>query len=224
MNAETESNDHDRERYPATVNGQTLHFSDPVPDARQILNAADFRPADECILVQVFTHGTHAIGLDETVDLRDPGIETFWAFKADRVFRFTVDERGFEWGAPIIKEPMLRDIAHVKEDEVLFLEREGHPDKELGPDDEVDLAKAGTEHLRTKKRLVTVYYGIDDQRFELKPGIYTTEQLIAIFPVPEGYLLNLLEDGVVVTLKPDQKTHIKNGMHFSSQPPGGGSS
>ncbi len=82
----------------------------------------------------------------------------------------------------------------------------------------------GTEHLRTKKRLVTVYYGIDDQRFELKPGIYTTEQLIAIFPVPEGYLLNLLEDGVLVTLKPDQKTHIKNGMHFSSQPPGGGSS
>lgn len=224
MTIETETNALDRERFAATVNGQTLRFSDPVPDTRQILNAADFRPADECVLVQVFAHGTRALGLDETVDLRVPGIETFWAFKTDRVFRFTVDERGFEWGAPIIKEPVLRAIAHVKEDEVLVIEREGHPNKELGPDDEVDLAKAGTERLRTKKRLVTVYYGIDDQPFELKPGAYTTEQLIAIFPVPAGYLLNLVEDGVVVTLKAGQKTHLKNGMHFSSQPPGGGSS
>ncbi len=216
---------HDGQReYKAFINRQTYRFHDPVPDARQMLNAADFVPADECILVQVFAHGTRAIGLDETVDLRDPGIETFWAFKSDRVFRFTVDERGFEWGAPIIKEPMLRDIAHVKEDEVLVLEREGHPGKELGPDDEVDLAKAGTEHLRTKKRLVTVYFGADDKPFKLEPRVYTTEELMGIFPMTSGYLLNLLEGELIVTLKPRQPVHIKEGMHFYEQPPGGGSS
>ena len=222
MNAQTEPNAHDPERFSATVNGQTLHFPDPVPGARQILNAAHFAPADDCILIQVFAHGTRAIGLDETVDLRDPGIETFWAFKADRIFRFTVDERGFEWGAPIIKEPVLRAIAHVKEDEVLVLERDDHPDKELGPDDEVDLAKAGTEHLLIKKRLVTVFF--KDDPFHIPPGTYTTEELMAKFPIEEGYLLNLLEDGVLVTLKAGQKTRVKNGMHFYSQPPGGGSS
>lgn len=210
--------------FKATINGEVHEFRDPVPSTRQVLDTANFRPADECVLVQVFAHGSRAIGLDETVDLRDPGIEAFWAFKSDRVFRFTVDERGFDWGAPVIDEPMLRNIAHVKEDEVLILQREDEPDRELGPDDKVRLADAGTEHLVTRKRLVTVYYGADDEVFKLKPGIYTTEQLIAIFPVPEGYLLNLLENGVLVTLKPHQKTHLKDGMHFYSQPPGGGSS
>ncbi|MDR3410740.1 MAG: multiubiquitin domain-containing protein [Formivibrio sp.] len=210
--------------FAASVNGRSLDFHDPVPDVRQMLNAAEFMPADECILVQGFAHGTRAMGLDETVDLREPGIETFWAFRSDRVFRFTVDERGFEWGASTINEPMLRAIAHVKEEDALVLERDDHPDKVLGPDDEVDLAKAGTEHLRIKKRLVTVYFGIDDKPFHIPAGTYTTEDLIGIFPIEAGYLLNLLDDGAIVTLKPGQKIHVKDGMHFSSQPPGGASS
>ncbi len=41
MNAETETNDRNRERFSATINGQTVYFGDPVPDARQILNAAN---------------------------------------------------------------------------------------------------------------------------------------------------------------------------------------
>jgi hypothetical protein len=222
MSPVTDSNEHGRERFAATVNGQNLYFADPMPDTRRILNAADFLPADDCILVQVFAHGTRAIGLDETVDLRDPGIETFWAFKADRVFRFTVDERGFEWGEALIKEPVLRAIAHLKDEQALVLEREGHPDKELGSNDEVDLAHAGTEHLRIQKRFVTVYF--KNEPFELPRGTYTTEALMALFPIEDGYLLNLLEKDVLVTLKPDQKTHLKEGMRFFSQPPGGGSS
>lgn len=78
----------------------------------------------------------------------------------------------------------------------------------------------GDEH----RRLITVFYGVDDKEFKLKPGVYTTEELIGIFQVPAGYLLNALEDGVIVTLQPGQKVHLKEGMHFYSQPPGGGSS
>ena len=223
MTTETETTTHAGERFQATVNRQGIPFADPVPDARQILGKADFRPADECILIQALAHGTRAIGLDETVDLREPGTETFWAFKADRIFRFTVDERGFDWGAGTINEPLLREIAHVGEDEVIFLERDDHPDRELGPDDEVDLAHAGTEHLRIKKRLVTVFF--KKKPYRLLPGTYTTEQLMAEFPIEEGYLLNLLnEHGVLVTLQPGEKTTIKNGMQFFSQVPGGGSS
>jgi hypothetical protein len=211
-------------QFQARINGQTLCFGDPVPTSRQILDAADFRPADDCILVQIFTHGSRAIGLDETVDLRQPGTEEFQAFRSDRTFRFTVDERGFDWGAPEIDELALRAIGHLDRDLILLLERENEPDRELGPHDKVDLARGGTEHLRTRKRLVTVYYGPDDAPFQFKPGLYSTEQLIGIFPVPEGYLLNELEDGKIVTLKQNQKVHIKDGLHFYSQPPGGGSS
>ncbi|HWZ95142.1 MAG TPA: multiubiquitin domain-containing protein [Opitutaceae bacterium] len=116
--SDIETSARDRKRFSATINGQPMHFGDPTPSVRQMLKAASFVPADECILVQVFPHGTRAVGLDETIDLREPGIEVFWAFKADRVYRFTVDERGFDWGAPSIKEPMLRAIAHVKTEEV----------------------------------------------------------------------------------------------------------
>jgi hypothetical protein len=219
----TETNVHDGDRFSAAVNGQTIEFGDPVPDARQILNAANFTPADECILIQIFSHGARAIGLDETVDLREPGIESFSAFRADRIYRFTVDERGFDWGEGKIKEPVLRAIAHVKEDEVIVLDRQDQADQELGPDDEVRLADAGTEHLRVEKRLVTVFFKKD--KFEIPRGFYTTDQLIALFPIEPGYLLNLKsEDGELVTLKPGQKILVKNGMHFYSQVPGGGSS
>ena len=118
---------------------------------------------------------------------------------------------------------MLRAIAHVKDDEVIVLERHEQPDQELGPDDEVRLADPGTEHLRLEKRFVTVFF--KNKPFEIRRGVYTTEQLMAIFPIEPGYLLNLkTEDGELLTLKPGQEIRVKNGMRFYSQVPGGGSS
>jgi hypothetical protein len=214
---------HKADHFPATINELKYEFKDPVPTARQMLDKADFRPADDCVLIQVLAHGTVGIGLDQMVDLRQPGIEVFWAFKTDRVYRFTVDERGFEWGSSKIKEPLLRMIAHVKPDEVLVLERKDQPDLILGSDDEVNFAEPGTEHLRTEKRLVKVFF--KDQPYELPAGVYTTEELMAKFPIEQGYLLNLkTPDGELVTLKPHEKIRIECGMHFYSQVNGGGSS
>lgn len=223
MHNEAKSNDDSPKPFSATVNGQKLGFTDATPSARDILNAADYVPADDCILIQIFSHGTKAIGLDETVDLREFGIEAFWAFKSDRVYRFTVDERGFDWGDATIKEPMLRSMAHVKDDEIIVLQRKDQPGKELGPEDEVRLSDPGTEHMCVEKRLVTVYF--KDAPYELARGVYTTEELMAKFPIQQGYLLNLkTQDGELVTLKPGEKICLKNGMHFYSQVPGGGSS
>lgn len=220
---ETETGARDKGRFTATINNQAVHFGDPTPSVRQMLNAANFVPADDCILIQVFPHGTRAIGLEETINLREPGIETFWAFKADRVYRFTVDERGFDWGAGTIKEPMLRAIAHVKDDEVLILKRKEQPDQELRPEDEVHFSDPGTEHLRVEKRLVEVFF--KDKPYLIPRGVYTTEELMSKFPIEPGYLLNLKKpDGELVTLKPGEKIHVKCGMHFYSQVPGGGSS
>ena len=188
-----------------------------------MLVAADFNPADECVLIQVLRDSTRSIALDETVDLRGPGNEVFWAFKTDRVFRFTLDGRGFEWGTPAIAEPRLRAIAHVDEDKILILERKDQPDQELGPNDEVRLADAGTEHLHTEKRFIEVFF--KDTPYELPRGTYTTEQLMAKFPIEEGYLLNMkTPEGDLVTLTAGQKIVLKCGMRFYSQVPCGGSS
>jgi hypothetical protein len=167
--------------------------------------------------------GTRAIGLDETVDLRLTGKETFWGFKSDRIFRFTMEEHGFDWGAAKIKEPQLREIARVKEDEILVLERKDEPDRELLPGDEIDFSNPGTEHLRIEKRLVEVFF--KDIPYKIPRGVYTTEELMAKFPIESGYYLNLLKpDGELVILKPGEKIRIKCGMKFYSQVPGGGSS
>ncbi len=223
MTTDLESETRSRSRFSATVNGETINLEDPKPTARQMLGEAGYIPADECILIRLFPHGTRAIGLDEVVDLRESGVEAFRAFKGDRVYRFTVSERGFDWGDAKIKEPELRAIAHIKDDEILVLEKQDQADQELGHEDEVRLSDCGTEHLRVEKRLVTVYF--KDLPYEIARGVYTTEQLMAKFPIEAGYLLNLkTPEGELVTLKAGEKTRVKCGMHFYSQVNGGGSS
>jgi hypothetical protein len=211
-----------------SVNGQKIHLDHPVPDARQILKAANYVPADDCILVREIRHETRAIGLDETVDLREPGIGVFWAFRGDCIHRFTVGEGGFDWGEATIKEPTLRVIAHVKDDEIIIVERHDQPGQELGPEDELHLSGPETKHLRVESRLVKVFFQPvhgEDKAYEIPRGVYTTEELMAKFPIEPGYLLNLkTHDGELVTLKPGEKICVKNGMHFYSQVPGGGSS
>jgi Multiubiquitin len=209
--------------YDATVNHRVITFADPVPDGRQILSSAGFDPADEHVLIERLRHGTRSIGLDETVDLRQDGREAFAAFRSDRIFRFTLDGRGYEWGAPTITEAELRDIAGLGKDEVLVLELADEKDRELAPRDQITLSAEGTERLHTAKRLVTVY--IDGTPKKIARGVYTTEQLIAVLGVQPGYLLNVVnEEGQLVTLQPGQHLRVREGMKFFSQVPCGGSS
>jgi hypothetical protein len=177
--------------YGTTVNQRAVNFTDPVPDGRQILSAAGFDPADEHVLIQRMHHGTRSIGLDEPVDLREEGREAFDAFRSDRTFTFTLDARGYEWGAGVITEPQLRELAAVAPEDVLLLERQDEPDRELGPGDAVNLGASGTEHLRTAKKLITVF--LDGVAKKIARGTYTTEQLIQLLGVTTGYLLNVVD-------------------------------
>lgn len=205
-----------------TVNGQAFTLDDKDPTARQILVAASYLPADECILVQLIGKASQAVGLDETAALDPPGQEVFRAFSGDRIFRFTLSGLGCDWGAAAITEADLREIAGIDEDHVVILERDGR-DRELGPDDSVELSNRGTEHFRVERGFVTVLY--DGEEVRLKRGRYTTEQLIAVFGVSAGYLLNLIDEhNMLVPLKPGETIRVKKGMRFVSQVPGGGSS
>ena len=206
-----------------SVNDIEAKFADPVPDGGQILGEAGFLPVADYVLIQLLCHGTRSVGLDEPVDLRQVGVEAFRAFKSDRVFLFTIDDRGYEWGAAKITEFELRHIAGIGEDDVLILHRDGK-DTTLAAGDVVDLGDSGTEHLRTSKRLVTVYLD-DDVEKRIPSGTYTTEELIIELGVAAGYLLNVLDvKGELVLLKPGQEVAIKDGMKFFSQVPCGGSS
>ena len=205
-----------------TVNGNTVKFGDAMPKGERILDKAGFTPPGDYVLDPAYAHSSRSVGLDETVDLSAAGTEVLRAFKNDRIFRFTLNDHGFEWGVDKIPEPELRVIAHVREDEILVLEREGY-DTDLGSDDVLHLGGAGTEHLHTEKRLVTVYF--ENQPRELPRGIYTTERLKSLFGVQEGYILEVInEEGNLTPLKPGQKIRLKDGMQFFEQVPCGGSS
>jgi len=143
-----------------------LDLRDPMADARKILRSAGLEPPDGYVLIELQKPGARSVGLDEDVDLREPGRERFQAFLSDRLFTFTIDQRGYEWGAVNISEPELRDIAGVPEDKVLVLEREDEPDDVIEQDQLVDLAVRGTERIRTDKHpdafeIKVIYNGIE---------------------------------------------------------------
>ena len=209
-------------KFLTTVNDLGVRFVDPMPDGGQILEESGFLPARDYVLIQLQRHSTRSVGLDELVDLRRTGAEAFWAFKSDRVFRFTINNRGYEWGAAKITEPEVRRIAGVGDDEILVLERNG-VDKPLDPGGIVDLGRSGTEQLRTTKGLITVY--LDNVETTIRCGTYTAEELIRVFGVDAGYLLNVVNgEGQLSPLGQKQRIEVKNGMKFFTQVPCGGSS
>src|SRR4051794_8043180 len=63
--------------FTISVNDRPLRLDDPVPTSHQVLVAAGFNPADECVLIQVRQDSTRSIALDETIDLRGPGKDVF---------------------------------------------------------------------------------------------------------------------------------------------------
>lgn len=206
-----------------TINSQEVTLEDPTTNGRQVLSAGGFDPASDHILIKILHRGTQSIGLDEELDLRRGGPHVFRAFRSDGAFNFTIDDRGYEWGAPTIAECELRELGEVPDAKVLVLERKNAPDLELEPGDEVRLDKSGTEHLKTRKGLVTIC--IDGVDKDIPRGVYTTEELIVVLGVDPGYVLDFInEDGQLETLKPGRKIRVKKGMKFISQAPCGGSS
>lgn len=211
-----------KDKYRVIVNGKEIRLDDPVPDGRQILALADLDPADEHVLIELRHHETRSIGNDEPVELQEDGTKSFKAFRNDRTYRFTIDGRSYEWGASRIDEPTLREIAEIKGDQILVLEREDEEDQELGPDDFLDLDEPGTEHIHTKSRLVTVY--LDSEPRQVPCGTYTADELVGLLGAEPGYRLNLLKKGKLVLLEPDEKVKLKDEMQFISQLPAGGAS
>jgi hypothetical protein len=207
-------------RFVFFVNGERFTTNDPVIQGCDILAKAGFDPASEHVLVQLLRPGAISRGLDEDIPLSEDGPEHFHAFASDRTFNFTVDERGYEWGAAVISEAELREVVGIGEQRALFFEHEDEPDEMVEPGAEIDLSQRGTEHLRTGKRLITVYYAEEPK--ELERGIRTGAQLAAIFGVPEGYIVDLIKpNGEFTEIGSEQPLKLRDGMRFASHPPSG---
>lgn len=208
--------------YQISINGGSVEIKDRRATASQVLAAAGFVPVDEHVLIGGAKVGSRLISLDECINLEADDIAHFYAFRTGEVFTFTVNAHGYQWGRSEITEAELRTFANVPEEDVIVFERSDAEFQIVGADGKILLDAVGTEHLKTKKRSITVFY---DGVAKLIPlGTYSTEELLAIFLVPAGYLLNLADKDGLHALKPYERVHVKDDMRFFSQVPGGGSS
>ena len=143
--------------YLVRIDDRSYKVDDPVITGGQLLDEANKRPVDEYLIFQVLHNGQlEEIRLDETVDLRKPGIERFITCKSDRSFRFVIDGRRFEWGAPIITGLKLKELAGV--DPVsygVWLEVRDAEDRPIADNESVNLQAPRVERFFTGKKTTT---------------------------------------------------------------------
>ena len=135
-----------------------LNLRDPVPTARQILQAAAVRSVEDHSVYAILPSGEFEdLRLDETYDLRGRAAERFVIFQTDRGFKFTIDDRQLEWGKPSISGRVLKSLAGVPADTYdVYLEvRGGGQDLLIRDADLIDLGKPGIERFITLIRDTT---------------------------------------------------------------------
>ncbi|KSV81803.1 hypothetical protein N183_14925 [Sinorhizobium sp. Sb3] len=143
-----------RKAFRFTVDGNEYVSDDRHIDTREILNISGNHPADEYVLIRIADRRTFALDLERKTDLGEKGEEVFRTFHADRVYRLTVDGRGFDWGDASIDEADLRRICEIGEDQVFKLDREDRPDEFVDDGGEIQLGESGTERLHIVARPV----------------------------------------------------------------------
>lgn len=130
---------------------QPVLIDSPNPTGLRILEAMKVHPVDEYILFQVLCTGMlEELRLDEATDLRSKGVEKFLVFKNDRLFRFELDGRIYEWGATYITGLTLKKLAGVDPTTYgVWLEVRGSDDRPIGNNELVDLSTSGVERFFT---------------------------------------------------------------------------
>jgi hypothetical protein len=157
-----------------------LMINDPVPLGRQILEEAGAHPPQDFSLFAILDSGDFEdIRLDETVDLRKPGAERFIAFRCDRIYRMTLDDRQIAWGLSTISGQDLLTLADAGPGKAVFLEVRGGTDRPIGKDEQVDLTQAGVEAFITADRPRSYKFFVNGEKYETDQEALTGLQIKA---------------------------------------------
>ncbi len=135
------------------VNDTAVPIHDHTPIGRQILNAAQLHPIDDYALLQLNVDGgLEEVAPDEAIKLNPANQTIFFAFRTDRLFYFTLNDRKYPWDATI-KESMLRKLANAQEDVDIWLMRADQPDKMILNGELVNLTGDGVERFYTRAKI-----------------------------------------------------------------------
>ncbi len=161
---------------------RNIDVPDPVPTGRQILASAglDHR-ADYILYAFLDTGDFEDVRLDETFDLRGKRAERFIAFKSDRDFKFSLNDRQLAWGCDDMLGSVLYELADASPDEAVFLEVRGGEDRLIDPDDRVNLDAPGIERFITAPKPQTGYLILVNSVEETVPDKHVTfEQVVKL--------------------------------------------
>lgn len=161
---------------------RNIYVSDPVPTGRQILVSAGLDHRTDYILYAYLDTGDFEdVRLDETFDLRGKGAERFIAFKSDRDFKFSLNDRQLAWGHANMLGSVLYDLADTSPDDAVFLEVRGGEDRLIEPDDWINLDASGIERFITALKPQTGYVILVNSVEETMPDKHVTfEQVVKL--------------------------------------------
>ena len=164
------------------LNFRNINVPDPVPTGRQILASAGLEHRTDYILYAYLDTGDFEdVRLDETFDLRGKGAERFIAFKSDRDFKFSLNDRQLAWGHANMLGSVLYDLAETSPDDAVFLEVCGGEDLLIEPDDRINLDAPGIERFITAPKPQTGYIILVNSVEETVPDKHVTfEQVVKL--------------------------------------------
>lgn len=164
------------------LNFRNINVPDPVPTGRQVLASAGLDPRTDYILYAYLDTGDFEdVRLDETFDLRGKGAERFIAFKSDRDFKFSLNDRQLAWGHANMLGSVLYDLAETSPDDAVFLEGRGGEDLLIEPDDRINLDAPGIERFITAPKPQTGYIILVNSVEETVPDKHVTfEQVVKL--------------------------------------------
>jgi Multiubiquitin len=170
------------------LNFRTIEITDPVPLGRQILVAGGLERQGDYSLFAILPSGDFEdIRLDESFDLRGRGVEKFVAFRTDRNFKLTLDDRQITWGKPAIRGSDLYELAKLGNEQTVFLEIRGGTDKLIDPEEMIDLTAPGIERFITAPLPTSKIEIIVNGRQKLVSGLCVTFEQIVELAFPDAH-------------------------------------
>lgn len=128
-----------------------LRLDDQTPTGRQILAAYEKTPFDQFVVLQWLSGGDiEEIRLEENVEVENDRPARLIVARADRTFRFMLDDHSMLWPEAEITESALRKLGRFSADKVLFLRRQEEADCRIEAGTVVDLAASGTEEIYSR--------------------------------------------------------------------------
>lgn len=207
------------DKFEFTVNGVPHGTADKINDGSQLREAAGLVPASDFILIQIVGGTGRSIGLEDEVKFERGEVAVFLSFRGDRIFTFTVDERGWEWGSATIAAADIYRYAGIDDEQELVLDSAG--DVVIPADGEVELSKSGVERIRSREAK-TVTIKVNGRPRTVPKRKHSYREIAAIaYPNPDfdnfKYTITYLNGigGAEGDLVEGEKIGVKNGMVFN---------